>query len=115
MPSIILGNPAASGPVNVVPSYPFSGQRRRPLGGVLLSLWGSASGNAYIGYSGNITMNSGGLQLSGGHSLDGFQLRPGESRLIPPLLASPLSGVIAIYAHVDGAASGQGRLYYEVQ
>ncbi len=124
MPSAIIGN--ASGGDWVVSGVPWI------RGGHPLSPWGSlppanqlgagiqlrwspnSSGNLYVGLSGGLTVNSGGF-LGSGYSglLDGVLLGPGDAYFIPRVAASA-SGLISVFATCDVAASGLGRLYWEV-
>lgn len=112
MPSILIGNPLASGPQIIVSGNPWSGHIT-PVGGVQLRWDKNASGNCYIGLSGAMTVTSGGMFLSGGGLLDGMQISPGDAYWIPRI-GTGISGSISIYAGCDATASGQGRLYYEI-
>jgi hypothetical protein len=112
MPSVIVGNPALSGAQIVVSGFPWSGQIR-PVGGVQLRWSSTASGNCFIGLSGGTTVTSGGMFLSGGGLLDGMLLTPGDGYWVPRI-GTGLSGNLTIYAQCEPAASGQGRLFYEV-
>ena len=112
MPSTLLGNPLASGPQIVCSGNPFSGTVK-PVGGIQFRLAPNASGNCYIGFSGNITMTSGGFFLSGTLGLaDGMILAAGDAYFAPKLVF-PISGVFNTYVHADAACSGQARLYWE--
>lgn len=114
MPSLVLGQPLASGPQIIVSGNPWSGLAPTPVGGIQFR-WISSGGNAYIGLSGGMTINSGQMFLSGGPNsglLDGFPLAPGDGYFIPKL-AFPLSGTYNVYAMCDQVASGVGRLYFE--
>lgn len=107
MPSTIVG--AQSGGVVLVSGNPYSGIYPQP-GGLLLRLAGESSGNAYIAYSGGVTINSGGALASGGLR-DGMEIRPGDAWLgvkIPP------NGIAGIYATVAAAVSGQVRINWNV-
>lgn len=111
MPSIILGNPLASGPVQIVSGNPWSGSFR-PVTGIQLVLDRSASGSIYVGLSGNVTMTSGGFYLSGTLGLnDGLQIQPGGAYFIPK--GALISGQYNVFVWHDAACSGQARLYYE--
>jgi len=112
MPSVLIGSPLASGAQIIVSGFPWSGQPATPQGGIQLRLSPTSSGNIYIGLSGNITMTSGGMFLSGGGLADGMILAPGDPYWIPRI-ATGLSGNITIYARHDVACSGQARLFYE--
>lgn len=116
MPSVLLGNPSASGAQLVCSGAFYSGFHASPVGGIQLKLSKYASGMAYIGLSGGMTVTSGALLLSGGCSsglLDGMELAPGDAYFIPKS-AIPQSGVFNIWAMCDGTASGQARLFFEV-
>ena len=110
MPSVLIGNPLASGAQQIVSGNPWSGDYR-PIGGVQLVLDRSASGAIYVGTSGNITLNSGGMFLTGGGLNDGVQLAPGGSYFIPKLAF--VSGEYNLFIRHDAACSGQARLFYE--
>lgn len=112
MPSTILGQPHASGPQAIVSGNPYSGQLV-PVGGIQLRWHPQASGYCYVGLSGNMTLNSGGAFLSGGGVSDGMVLSPGDPYFIPKI-AFRTSGQFNVYAYCDQAASGQGRLYWEI-
>ncbi len=111
MPSTIIS--AASGaPFPLVSGNPWSGQgTSHPIGEVRLCLDPSASGNAYISYSGDTTINSGGYFLSGGGLSDGMILKPGERYNVPKLCFT--SGKLNVYVTCDAACSGRGRLYWD--
>lgn len=111
MPSLILGN--RSGGENILSGNTFSGHILSPIGGVTLRLAATASGNIYVGMSGGVTINSGGVapnHLSG--MLDGVLVPPGGTWVVPKAFLGP-SGFPQIFIATDPAASGQARLYYE--
>lgn len=109
MASCIVGQPFASGPQKIVSGNPWSGMV--PHGGLLLRLDRAASGAVYFGYSGNVTMTSGGHVLSGQIGAnDGFQLVPGDSYVAPRSML--ISGDFNIFLWADAACSGQARLYF---
>lgn len=115
MPSLILGQPVASGPNIIVSGNPWSGKNPKPVDGVQLR-WMSSGGNAFIGLSGNFTVTSGGFLLSGGTNSglgDGMFLAPGDSYFLPKAVCG-LSGTYNVFATCDVAASGVGRLFFEV-
>ena len=127
MPSVILGQPAASGAQLVISGNPYSG-RLEPVGGIQL-LWVSSGGNCYIAFSGGnpplsggfMTINSGSMALSGGAAsgmLDGMIIPPGGGYFIPKIAlgstGGTTSGTFNLFALCDQAASGIGRLYFEV-
>lgn len=122
MASVVIGNPLASGPTQIIGQsgqpYPFSGMGPNiPVGGVRLRFISlvPGSGLCFIGYSGNMTVDSGGFQLSGGASSgmnDGMPLRDGEVFFVPKQSIVG-SGVLNIFAHADTLASG-GRLYWQI-
>lgn len=113
MASTILGNPLASGAQLLVSGCYWSGSNPIPTGGVQLYLDETASGNAYVAFSGNMTFLSGGMFLSGGGLDDGMKLRPGTGYFIPRL-ATGNSGQLAMYVRHDPACSGQARLWFQV-
>jgi hypothetical protein len=112
MPSVLAGQPFASGPQLLVSGCFWSGQATSPQGGVLVVVDREASGSIYIGFSGSLTYKSGAGYLTGGGLNDGVQLGPGQNRFIPRLML-PNSGTINIYFWTDAAASGQARVYWE--
>jgi hypothetical protein len=115
MPSLVLGQPLASGPQIVISGNPWSGFFASPQAGIQFVLDYTSSGAAYIGLSGGTTFTSGGMQLSGGVQsglLDGMQIAPGGAYWLPRA-AFPVSGTYNVWAWVDAAASGKARLYFE--
>lgn len=114
MPSILLGNPLASGAQQIISGFPWSGRAQYPVGGVQFKVDKNCSGNIYIGLSGGMHIGSGGMFLSGNSGLlDGMQLGPGDGYFVPRLATGP-SGNLNIWAFTDPACSGQARLYYEI-
>lgn len=128
MPSLILGQPFASGAQMVISGNPWSGIVF-PRGGVQL-FWLSSGGNAYVGFSGGgpplsggfMTINSGTMMLSGGAAsgmLDGFPLVPNMGywidRSMVPGFGGGNSGTFNLFALCDQSASGVGRLYFDVR
>lgn len=122
MPSVLLGQPDASGAIQLVSGNPWSGNKAfHPITGIQLKMDPLASGNCYVGLSGSVTANSGGYALSGGNYglsgegqfTDGIPLARGDSYFVPRE-ATGLSGTIDIYVRHDAAVSGQARLYYEI-
>lgn len=114
MPSTLIGVPAGSGiagPQLVYSGNLWSGQGKIPTGSLFLKLSPTSSGNIYIGFSGNMTMNSGHVFLSGGGTADGIVLAPGDTFTVPKLVLR--SGQLNVYAHHDAACSGQARLYWQ--
>lgn len=128
MPSLVLGQPDASGAILVISGNPWSGTFQKY--GITLRWLPIVSGawNCYISLSGGgpplsggfMTVNSGQLPLSGGASsgmLDGMPMAPGDKYYIPALVLANqggvTSGVFNLYAKVDAGASGVGRLYFE--
>lgn len=114
MPSIILGN--QSGGQNILSGAYWSGRLGNPtVAGVQLRLAATAAGNAYVGLSGGVTVNSGAVIGSGGMSsglLDGFLLTPGDTYFLPRI-AVGASGIPQVFVGTDAAASGQARMYVE--
>lgn len=127
MPSILIGQPPASGAQLVVSGSVWSG--RNLTQGLQLKWVCTASGaNVYIALSGGgpplsggfMTINSGNLITAGGclsGMLDGMPLAPGDKYYIEPSVLSNLqstqSGIFNVWALADQAASGIGRLYFE--
>lgn len=116
MPSLLLT--AASG-VLVMSGNLISG-RLTPLGGVQLR-WISSGGNAYVAFSGGFTVGSGTLTGSGGclsGMMDAFPLAPGDGFFVPQIAllerAGPVSGTFNLWATCDPAASGAGRLFFDL-
>jgi hypothetical protein len=66
MPSVLAGQPFASGPQLLVSGCFWSGQATSPQGGVLVVVDREASGSIYIGFSGSLTYKSGAGYLTGG-------------------------------------------------
>lgn len=122
MPSIILGN--NSGGQNILSGailWPSGVGTPKPVGGVQIRLDRGALGNAYFGFSGNLTINSGPC-LAGAASghygsglLDGTPLYPGDVAFVPRLgvIGTSQSGMPALFVATDATASGQARLYFE--
>jgi hypothetical protein len=110
MPSTIIGQPLASGPQQLISGNPWSGDFR-PIGGIQLVVDRSSSGSVYVGFSGNMTFNSGGMFLSGATTTDGMQINPGGSYFVPKVIL--ISGSYNVYLWHDAACSGQCRVYYE--
>lgn len=115
MPSVLLT--AASGAPFIVYSggLPFSGRPVMfPYSFVNLKYANTASGNAYVSYTsgGPFAVNSGGAFPNGSGLYDAMMLAPGERYQIPRLVF--ISGILNIFATCDAAASGQGRLYFDV-
>lgn len=111
MPSTIIG--IVSGAAQIVYSgNVWSGQGANPVLSIKFKLAPNASGNIYLGLSGNMTMNSGDVFLSGGGLNDGYLLAPGGEYTVPKS-SLPLSGSLTVFARHDAAASGQARLYWQ--
>jgi hypothetical protein len=116
MPSVLIGQPLASGSQPLVSGNPWSGTRI-PIGGITMR-WGGPA-NAYVTLSGgpplsgpDLHIGSGGMFLSGTSGLmDGFPLSSGESLFVPKALL--ISGQFNIYIGCDAAASGIGRMWWE--
>jgi hypothetical protein len=129
MPSLVLGQPYASGAQQVIVGSPWSGQLR-PQGQINFWWVCAASGaNCYLALSGGgppasgnfMTYNSGQMFLSGGALsglLDGCPIAPGGTYNIPRLAfgseGGTTSGTFNVFAMCDPTASGIGRLYFEV-
>ncbi len=111
MPSLVLGQPFLSGVQILISGNPWSGSV--PNGGVRITVDTSASGSIYLGYSGNVTLFSGGMLLSGGGSVtDGTQIKPGATYHVARS-KMPISGTYNLYAWCDTACSGQVRVYVD--
>jgi hypothetical protein len=111
MPSTIVGIVSGAAQI-LVSGNVWSGQRAQPNGGIQLRLSPESSGNVYVGFSGSLTVNSGGPQLSGGGLNDGMIIRPGDSYFIPKI-KFPVSGQCTVYMRHDAGCSGQGRMYWD--
>lgn len=116
MPSFLIGNRPGGDVILSGQNY-GSGGVRLPRTGVQLRLDRAASGNAYVGLSGNLTINSGMISVvSGGPNsglLDGMEMGPGDAYFIPAA-AFPSSGTFNVFASCDAACSGQARLFFDV-
>lgn len=109
MPSTLLG--AQSGGVVLVSGNPYGANRN--LGtpvvrGIYLRLASTSSGNAYWGYSGDITVTSGGALASGGMR-DGFEIRPGDA---PITIKLPPDGPDSVVMTVASTVSGFVRAFW---
>lgn len=112
MPSTLIGIVSGSPQLIYSGTLPtLSGGVRSMIGSIQFKLSATASGSIYLGFSGNVTMNSGNVFLSGGGLNDGYVLGPGESLNVPKAVA--VSGSLSVYAHHDAACSGQARLYWQ--
>ena len=88
-----------------------------PAGGVQLVWSPSAAGNAYVALSGGITVSSGGLTYLSGFtagSRDGLPIAPGGSYFVPKSALRITSGNLNIWVSCDAAASGTGRMFFEL-
>ncbi len=129
MPSIVLGNPHASGAQLVISGNPWSGQIK-PVGGIQLRWFpvSGTGGNCFIGFSGagvpassgGLTVTSGGFLLSGGANsgmMDGSQMGNGDGYYVPALAIQARGGQNLggwnLCALTDTAGSG-GRLNFEI-
>lgn len=113
MPSVIVS--AASGsPFPLVSGNFWSGNTSlHPCGGVQLKASPLNSGHVYVSLSGGGTITSGSYFLSGVNTTDGMFLAPGDTYFVPKL-AMASGGYFNLFVTCDAAASGQGRLFYEV-
>lgn len=110
MPSVLLSQ-ASGTPFQLFSGTLYSGQGYKvPVGGFQLRLDKTSSGNAYIGLSGAMTINSGNIIGTSGGEQDGMPLFPGDSMFIPRS-AFGASGQFSIFVACDAACSGQARLY----
>jgi len=106
MPSAVIG--FISGGVQLVSGNPYSGLPYQPRGITLKPSQTSGpqfSGAIYVGFSGGLTITSGG-SLSSGGQLDGFELVPGN-QIDWPVMGGPVN----IWAITPAASSG-GRLFW---
>ena len=114
MPSFVIGK--RSGGDLLISGNPWSGTVL-PRGGIQFRLDKNASGCAYIALSGGMTINSGGLFLSGQSGmLDGMQLGPGDAYFMPVSDLDPrrFSGNFRVWVDCDPSCSGQARMYYDI-
>ncbi len=126
MPSVVIGQPAASGAQLIISGNPWSGHLV-PYSYLQLR-WVSSGGNVYVAFSGFgpplsggfMTINSGAMILSGGAAsgmLDGLLISPGDCYSIPAAAITnkgATSGAFNLVANCDVQASGVGRLYFEM-
>ena len=121
MPSTLIGPTSGATAVPLWSGFPFSGTPF-PVGAVNLRLDKSASGNAYIYCSGagipvasgGPTITSGGPAQSGAGLLDGMILYPGDTYIVPRNRIATSGGVGTIAISCDPAASGQARLWWDL-
>ncbi len=122
MPSVLIAN-HVSGGMPLISGNPWSGKLPMPQSVLNLRAAQSNSGMVYVGFSGGVTVNSGGFPLSGGGMLDGVEVGPGQSYAIPRAVFDrggtsgfySNSGGFGIFVKCDPAASGGfARLYYEM-
>jgi hypothetical protein len=86
-----------------------------PYGGVIVTADKKNSGNIYVSLSGGMTIQSGGVWLSGRAGvMDGIAIPPGTSYWIPKTGIVKTSGTLNIYVASDAACSGQAVAYYEL-
>lgn len=106
MPSAIPGN--TSGGEQLISGNPYNG-RSTPYTGVMLVLDNYALSGAvvYVGFSGGVTMASGGGMSSGGLN-DGYPLYPGQTQSFP----LPPTGLAGVYLAVPSNYSGQARVFW---
>jgi hypothetical protein len=120
MPSVLIDN-NQSGGMPLISGNPWSGRAPQPQSALVIKAARSNSGNVYVGFSGGVTVLSGGYPLSGGGMRDGMPIGPGGVYQIPRSVftAGGTSGVYAnsggfgIYVAEDAQCSGQGRVYWE--
>lgn len=119
MPSVFIGNRSGGQPLfsgNLL-SGRTSFEGKFPQAGVQLRWDRNASGYAYVGLSGGVTVNSGGVLQSGTTwvgGMDGMQMGPGDSYWIPRTGLGIQSGDFNVFVLCDAGASGQGRMYFEI-
>jgi len=95
-----------SGGVQLASGNVYSG---RAVTGVFLRLAASGASPIYLGYSGGLTITSGGALASGG-LMDGIELYQGQERY---MRCGP-GGIASIFAAVPVASSGV-RLFFDPQ
>lgn len=96
MPSTPIGS---SGSWQMVSGNPYSGLNPVPVGGFQIRWATNASGQVFIGFSGNVTGGSGGFT-------DGMYLNPGDPMFVPKLIFNQ-SGSYPVWAIVaSGVQSG---------
>jgi hypothetical protein len=108
MPSVVIGG--QSGGVPLWSGCLFSGiLPRNPTGGILIRSDRASSGSCYLGFSGGVTLNSGGGMFSGGFR-DGLDIGPREACFLPnTLLANQFMSGATLWATT--ALSGWVRLH----
>ena len=116
MPGIRLNN--QSGGQLAISGAWYSGNGSEPIGSILFRAAVYNSGAMYVGLSGGITINSGGLNLSGfanGSGLmDAVPVYPGDCYQLPRLATLRYSGNFNVYIATDPAVSGQGYAFWEI-
>ena len=105
MPSLLIG--AQSGGVRLVSGNPYSGASI-PFHGVFLRLAAAISGYAYVGFSGGITIGSGGGLSSGGLA-DGIEIGAGGERYV----GTPGGGLEDVYLTCLTTLSGTLRMFWQ--
>jgi hypothetical protein len=139
MPSFVVGGISGGQPLfSSGLQNPWSGAgggSQWPVGGILLrygaaGMSGNLSGLVYVGFSGGITINSGGLPPASGAVLaglrDGMPMAAGDTYFVPRLACGGFSGIAVgsglfsgstpppnVWFTCDAGASGQARMYYE--
>lgn len=115
MPSVILNGQSGGQPILSGNVYSGRGPGNPVQGLVQLRFTTpvAASGQAYVGLSGGVTVNSGTVAGMSGGLLDGLPLRDGDSFAIPKL-AFNVSGLPNVFVACDPGVSGVGRLYFEI-
>jgi len=119
MPSTIIGAqsggvPLWSGNLTLWSGSVVSGSRaqaERPVGGLQLLADYANSGTVFIGFSGGVTMRSGGGLASGG-LLDGFPLPPGGT-YFPPKLVLRSGMWPTLWVTCGTTTSGYNRVFWE--
>ncbi len=112
MPSVLLTG--QSGGMPLISGTLGSGYLQLPQAGIQLVLDQNASGRAYVGLSGGVTVNSGSYPLSGGGGMDGMPMSPGAGLWIPRGAIRRASGnALGVTIACDPACSGQARMFWE--
>lgn len=108
MPSTIIGGQSGGVPLWTSGAL-WSGPGQGVVGSLVLKV---TSGPVYIGFSGGLTINSGGGSASGGY-MDGFEVTQAEGRVTIPRMLLASGG--QLWATVPAAASGIPRVHWQPQ
>lgn len=111
MPSVMVGS--QSGGVPLWSGCIFSGilGLTNPIGGIMLRSDRTSSGSCFVGFSGGVTVSSGGGMFSGGVN-DGFEIGHGEWAFIPrSLLVNQFLSGATLWGVAANGRSGFVRLH----